>query len=87
MDLAIFAINFVFAFYYILVLVRILLPFVPHNRQHPLIKPIFDLTDPILTPIRQGLPPMKFGYDVAPFIVILMLAILQRLVLYVIGGF
>jgi uncharacterized protein YggT (Ycf19 family) len=54
---------------------------------HPLIKPVFDLTDPVLMPIRMGLPPEKFGYDVAPFIIIFMLALLQRIVLYVLGGF
>jgi YggT family protein len=86
-DLIVFAINFAFAVYYILILIRILLPFVPHNRMHPLIKPVFDLTDPVLMPIRMGLPPEKFGYDVAPFIIIFMLALLQRIVLYVLGGF
>jgi YggT family protein len=67
-------------------MIRVFLPFVPHNPQHPLVKPVFDLTDPVLIPIRQGLPPMKFGYDVAPFIIILVLALLQRLIMYFLGG-
>jgi len=64
----------------------VILPFVPHNRYNPLVRPIYDLTDPILIPIRQGLPPMRIGFDVSPFIVILLLSLLQRLVLYVLGG-
>lgn len=86
MDLIIFFINFLFAVYYLLILARVLLTFIPHNRYNLLLKPIYGLTDPVLIPIRQGLPPIWMGYDVAPFIVILVMAIFQRLLLYILGG-
>jgi len=64
----------------------VILPFIPHNRYHPLVRPVYDLTDPVLIPIRQGLPPTRIGFDVSPFIVILLLSLIQRLLLYTLGG-
>lgn len=86
MGLIVYIINFLFAVYYLLILARVVLPFVPHQRHHPLIKPVYDLTDPVLVPVRQGLPPGRIGFDASPFIVILLLALLQRIILYLIGG-
>ncbi|HTY12722.1 MAG TPA: YggT family protein [Candidatus Omnitrophota bacterium] len=86
MDLICFLINICFAAYYLLIVLRALLPFIPHNRQAIFIKQVYDLTEPVLLPVRQGLPPSVFGYDVSPFLIILFLAIVQRLILYILGG-
>jgi len=40
----------------------------------------------LLLPVRQGLPPAVFGYDVSPFLIILFLALVHRLILYFLGG-
>jgi YggT family protein len=85
-DLIVSILNLLFNVYYILILVRSLLPFVPHNRYHPLVSPVYGLTEPLLLPIRQGMPPMQVGFDVSPFIVILLLSLAQRLMNYYFGG-
>ena len=82
----VFVINCLFSVYYLLILIRILLPFIPHNRDYFLIRPIFAATEPLLLPIRLGLPPTVFGYDVSPFMVILLLVIVQKMIIYLIGG-
>ncbi len=86
MDLIYFLINILFGMYYLLIAMRAVLPFIPHNRQSLYIKPVYDLTEPLLLPVRQGLPPAVFGYDVSPFLIILFLALVHRLILYFLGG-
>lgn len=86
MDLIIFLINLVFTVGYLILAVRVLLPWVPHNRDNPAVRAIYQITDPVLNPLRQGLPPLRIGFDVSPFILLLFLYILQRLILYMLGG-
>ena len=86
MGLIIFLLNLLFGAYYLLILLRAVLPFVPHNRFHPLVRPVYALTEPLLLPIRQGMPPMQVGFDVSPFIIILLLSLVQRFIIYFFGG-
>jgi len=75
-------INLVFDITYILLVVRAFITYLPHNRQHPIIRPIFDLTEPLLSTIRKGLPPAKIGADASPFIAIVLFYVLQQAILY-----
>jgi len=86
MDFVIFAVNFLFSIYYILLGLRAVLPWIPHNRMNPLLSPVYRFTDPYLNPIRAGLPPFRIGIDVSPFIGIFLLWLVQRIILYLIGG-
>ncbi|MCX5726207.1 MAG: YggT family protein [Candidatus Saganbacteria bacterium] len=81
MQTLIFLIDLAFSIYYLLILARVILSYMPHNRFHPLIAPVYTLTEPILSPIRQGLPPMRIGLDASPFVVIILLWLLQRIIL------
>lgn len=76
-------INIIFNIYYILILIRAFLPFIPHNRFHPVLKPVYDLTEPMLEVIRKGLPPAKIGIDASPFIALVLIWLLQQLILSV----
>lgn len=78
----IFAINLVFSICYILILARAVLSWIPHNRFHPLVQPVYTLTEPILSPIRRGLPPIRIGIDASPFVAIILLWILQKIILW-----
>ena len=86
MDFVIFVINFLFSVYYILLALRAILPWIPHNRMNALISPIYRLTDPFLNPIRAGLPPLKIGIDASPFVGIILLWLLQRIIIRLLGG-
>lgn len=63
----------------ILVVVRVLLSWVPSvDSGHPIISLIVRITDPILQPIRRLLPPVS-GLDLSPFIAILLLNLVGKL--------
>jgi uncharacterized protein YggT (Ycf19 family) len=46
-----------------------------------LIKPIYEATEPILSMIRNGLPPAWIGVDASPFIAIILLYVIQQVLL------
>jgi uncharacterized protein YggT (Ycf19 family) len=71
-------INFLFAIFYLLLALRALLPWFGWRRMNFWGRVLHKLTDPVLNPIRLGLPPTKIGMDVSPYVGIILLWILQR---------
>jgi len=63
-----------------LVVIRCILSFIRHNPYHPLIRFIYDITEPIMAPFRRLLPPAG-GIDFSPIIVWMVLMLLRNLVL------
>jgi YggT family protein len=78
-------INFTFNIAYILIVIRAFLTYLPHNRFHPIIRPAYDMTEPLLSIIRKGLPPEKIGLDASPFIAIVLLYMLQQVLLNILS--
>ncbi len=76
------AINFAFALFYLLLILKAILPWLTRER----IELLDRLTDPVLGPIRLGLPPEKIGIDASPFIAIILFWLVQRLVIMLLGG-
>ncbi|OGB86932.1 hypothetical protein A3H38_00330 [candidate division WOR-1 bacterium RIFCSPLOWO2_02_FULL_46_20] len=81
MDFIVFVINFLFSIYYIFLALRAVLPWIAHSRENPLIKPVYLSTEPLLSVVRVGLPPLRLGMDVSPFVVIILLWIVHQLIL------
>jgi YggT family protein len=81
MDFVIFVINFLFSVFYVLLAMRAVLPWIPHNRMNPFISPIYQSTEPLLSVIRKGLPPLRLGMDVSPFIMIILLWVVHQVIL------
>jgi len=86
MDFIIFAINFIFSLYYLILVVRAILPWFSQDRSNPFFHLLYLVTDPLINPIKAGLPPQKFGMDVSPFILIFLLWLIQKLLLFFLGG-
>jgi len=70
--------------YYILVifqfilLARVLLSYFPTiDRYNPIVKAIYDITEPVLRPIRNALPQTGM-IDFSPLIVFLVITVLMR---------
>jgi len=80
-DILIFTVKLIFQVYIFIILIRAILPWIPHSRFSPLIAPIYVFTDPVLNPIRRGLPPMRIGIDASPFVAIILLWLLQQLII------
>ena len=74
MGALIFAVNFLFSAYYVLLAARAVLPWK--------IVWLHRLTDPVLNPIRAGLPPQKIGLDVSPFVAIILLWLAQKTIVF-----
>lgn len=78
------AINTLFQIFIFLIFARVIMSWVRPNPYHPtwgpIIRVIFQLTDPIMEPVRRLLPPMG-GLDFSPIIVLFGLDLLRRLVL------
>lgn len=62
-----------------LVIVRCLLSFIPHNPHQPVIKFIYDVTEPLMAPFRRILP-LAGGVDFSPILLFFVIQIVQSLV-------
>jgi len=61
-----------------LVIIRVLLSWIRHDPYNPIIKFIYDVTEPVMKPFYK-LVPVVGGIDFSPIIVIFALTIAQRL--------
>ncbi len=65
----------------VLIIVRAVLSWIPSvDYGHPVIRPIMQITDPILKPVRRLMPPVG-GVDVSPLIAIMLVQVLGQLLL------
>lgn len=65
-----------------LIIARVLLSWIRHDPYHPIIRFIYEVTEPILIPFRRLIPPRPgMPIDWSPFIAILALQLVERLVL------
>ncbi len=78
-------VNILFQVYYWLIFARIILSFVRHNPYQPLIKFIYEVTEPWLRIFRRFVPPVGM-IDFSPIIAFFALEILRQLVLALLRG-
>jgi YggT family protein len=71
-------IGFVLMTMLILIIVRVILSFVGGDSYHPIIPLVYQLTEPVLKPVRTRMPALG-GLDLSPMIVLLTIALLQAL--------
>lgn len=71
-------ISFVLMLMLVLVIVRVILSFVGSDSRHPVVPLLYQLTEPVLKPIRNKLPALG-GLDFSPVIVMLGFALLETL--------
>lgn len=72
-------IDLLYWIFWILILVRVVLSFVRISPYHPLVQIVYQLTEPILQPIRNIMP--RTGMiDFSPLIALLLLGLLRRLI-------
>ena len=71
-------IDLLYWVFWILILARVVLSFIRINPYHPLVQMVYQLTEPILEPIR-GIMPRTGMIDFSPLIALLLLGLLRRL--------
>lgn len=65
--------------YQLILLGRVLLSWIPNvDYNNPIVKFLYQATEPVLAPIRSALPPMG-GMDLSPLVVFFGITILMRL--------
>jgi YggT family protein len=73
-------INLVYTLLVLLILARVLMSWVNVSPYSQLGQTIYNLTEPILAPVRNLLPPMA-GFDFSPIIVFIGLQIIRAILL------
>jgi len=65
--------------YSLILLARVFMTWMPNlDPQNPVVKFLFDATEPVLAPVRRVLPSMQ-GIDFSPIVVFVIINIIQRL--------
>jgi YggT family protein len=70
--------------YSLVILARVLMSWVNVDPYSPLARVVFDLTEPVLAPVRNLLPPAA-GLDFSPIIVLVVLQILGQILINMVG--
>jgi len=71
-------INMAFQVLIWLIIGRCVLSFINHNRYQPIIKFIYDVTEPVMAPFRRILP-MSSGIDFSPLLAVLAIELVREL--------
>lgn len=74
-------VRLAFQVLYVLLLARVIMSWIPNlDLSHPAVQFVHRATAPILDPIRRLMPPVA-GLDFSPWVAILLLTLVQRMVL------
>ena len=64
--------------YMLILIARIFLSWIPHDRSHPIIQFLYRATEPVLFHARRIIPPIGGTLDISPILVFLALGFLKR---------
>ena len=77
-------IDMVFNLLQIIIIVRVVLSWVSHNPSNQFIQIIYQVSEPILKPIREILPITGMGFDLSPIVAFFLLGLLKKILLSVV---
>jgi YggT family protein len=86
MSLLVYFIDLVFTLLSLAILARVLLSWVRVSPYHPAVEFLYQITEPILGPLRRAIPPVGM-VDISPVIAIILLQIIQQVLVAIIRGF
>ncbi|MFC1751998.1 YggT family protein [Thermoproteota archaeon] len=76
--------DFVFQAAYLLIIIRVILSWIPHDPNNRLIQILYEITDPVLRPFQQLLPPSRTsGLDVSPILAIIAIGIVRKVIFHI----
>ncbi len=73
-------IRFVFELYTVILLVRVLLSWFQVDPYNPLVRLLYQLTEPLLAPIRRLLPSAG-PFDFSPIVALILVMVVEQLVI------
>jgi YggT family protein len=71
----------VFAILDLFVWARVILSWIPHNQYNEITRTVFNVTEPLLKPIRELIPISSINIDISPFILLFGLNMAESLAL------
>jgi len=74
-------IDNVFNLLQILIIIRVVLSWIPHDPYNQLIQLLYQITDTILKPIRDVLPLQSMGVDFSPIAAFFLLGFVKKFLL------
>ena len=77
-------IDMVFNLLQIIIIVRVVLSWISHNPSNQFIRIIYQVSEPILKPIREILPITGMGFDLSPIVAFFLLGLLKKILLAVV---
>ena len=77
-------IDMVFNLLQIINIVRVVLSWISHNPSNQFIRIIYQVSEPILKPIREILPITGMGFDFSPIVAFFLLGLLKKILLSVV---
>ncbi|HHH41323.1 MAG TPA: YggT family protein [Chloroflexi bacterium] len=75
-------IRTLFTLYTLALIARAVLPLLGMSYAHPVMRFLWDITEPLLAPIRRRLPPTG-PVDFSPMVLILILWLIEQILLWV----
>jgi len=64
-----------------LIMIRVLLSWIPHDPYNQIIQILYRITEPILKPIRDILPMQSMGMDFSPIAAFFLLGFVKKFLL------
>lgn len=80
-------ITTIFKIYEVAVIVRVLLSWIQVESNHPIIRFVYNITEPLMAPIRNILPTTRIGIDFSPLIVLFLLELIQKALINLLYSF
>ena len=77
-------IDMVFNILQIIIIVRVVLSWISHKPSNQFIRIIYQVSEPILKPIREILPITGMGFDLSPIVAFFLLGLLKKILLAVV---
>ena len=77
-------INNAFNLLQMLIMIRVILSWIPHDPYNQFIQLLYQITEPILKPIRETLPIQSMGMDFSPIAAFFLLGFVKKFLLMVI---
>ena len=68
------------------ILARVLMSWIRPNPDNPIVQAIYQITEPIMGPLRRIIPPLGM-IDITPMVALIILQIVQEIILSVIRSF
>jgi YggT family protein len=78
-------VSMLFQAYTFLILIRVLLSWINTNPyqpvvDHPLVRILYQVTDPVLKPLQRVIPPIGGAIDISPIVALFILEIARRVI-------